>query len=373
MKHTIESTLFDCLGTANIERIHTQMIAWLFCQDKSIIDDRSKSLILNGLFKTKDLYKDFSTITEFKNIDLVIETDSSLFILENKLKSSERPNQTAEYEKVANDLNSKKKLYFCYLTLISDKAQSDSWINASYKQLLNLLKANLKVDNFLKEKIFIDEYINTLENLSEAYKDFSKNHTLYKNVFTDGSVKKCDKNKCSVGYNDYQKYICQNQLETIFQRAFLIKLLLQINIAELLNDIDGHRIEISETRGVALIQLYHKSILYEGNIYRVGFQFQGNSIKINFADEKYHQSKSNQIDQYILDKFENHFSWNNSVPKNKGRKNKGRKKAYISMSKRLPKNIWEYQLHELSEIIKKEIKLFTKKADEFEIPNQTVM
>ena len=370
MQNIIESTLFDCLGIANVERIHTQMLGWLFSQNKNIIDDHSKSVILNGLFKTKGLYKDFSTMTEFKNIDLIIETNLALFVLENKLKSSERPNQTTDYEKTANNLNSKKNKYFCFLTLISDSAQSNNWVNASYAQLLALLKSNLKVEKFTKEKIFIDEYINTLENLSKVFDNFMRDHTLYKNVFTDSSVKKCDKTKCRDEYNDYQKYIWKNQLETIFQRAFLKKLLLKIGITELLDDTDGNKIEISETRGVALIQLYHKSLSYKGNTYRIGFQFQGKSIKINLADEKYHKSSSNQIDEEIIKEFKEHFkNWNDPV-----RINKGPKKAYISISKRLSnKNIWEHSLEELAKLIKNEIQLFIQMADDFKIPDQFAM
>lgn len=363
MSQIIKSTLFECLGISDVERIHTQMLAWIFCQDNSIIDNHSKSLVLNGLFKTEGFYEQFKIETEFRNIDLLIETESCIFVLENKLKSSERPNQTLDYEKVIINSRGKDKLkyHFCFLTLISERAQSDNWVNVSYSTLSNLLKSNIKIDTSLKESYFIKEYIDTLENLSKVYNDFSRHPMRYINVFNDGSKKKYDKDKYN---NPFQDYIRQNQLETIFQKSYLKKLIEEINVEELLKEIDGSSFEVSETRGIALIQLHLNLISYNGNDYRIGFQLQGNSMKINLADKNYKQSKSNQIDQRLIDEFTKHFKIGNDF----SRINKPRTKAYISTSKKLDKKIWEFSLEDLSQRIKNEIKSVIKRAATFKIP-----
>ncbi|MBT3729060.1 hypothetical protein HOF65_01960 [bacterium] len=56
--------------------------------------------------------------TEIKNIDVYIEVDSRIFIIENKIKSSEHSNQTSKYIEKLKIEKESISIFPCFLTLI---------------------------------------------------------------------------------------------------------------------------------------------------------------------------------------------------------------------------------------------------------------
>jgi hypothetical protein len=338
---------------ADSERIHTQTLAWILLLDEAKFPNKSK--FISSLFKLGNNDLDVSQLyveTEVNHIDLFFQTKDMQFILENKLKSSEHTTQTERYiTSIPNRFaNSNKRKVYGYLTLIDEKPLNDKWTSISFYQLKEALNS-VDLPQNIKETIFIKEYIQTLDNLVYVYNQFVNNHRRFENVFTDGSKKKYEKNKQADIIKDY---IRANQLETIFQKAFIKDLANQFA--------DGFNYELSETRGNANIQFYLKTFINNNENFRIGFQFQGKTLKINLAHENYANSKPDQITDSLKGSFKKLFLKTNGYD----RFNNPRSKAYISVSKNIPKELYEMEKSEIIEILRKELLYAQDKASEFE-------
>ena len=85
-----------------------------------------------------------------------------------------------------------KNSAFCILTLIKEKPKNRVWIPISFEKLRNSFDI-IVWDKSRKETYFIEEYIETLNNLVVVFNQFMSNHQNFKNVFTDGYKKKFNK------------------------------------------------------------------------------------------------------------------------------------------------------------------------------------
>jgi len=350
----MKNTFFDSLMISDSERIHTQTLAWIISLDDSVFPSDNKKQFLSKLFNVNGEIRFEQKIyveTEFNKIDLFIDTDNYQFLLENKLKSSEHSNQTFRYiDAIPSQFeDANKTRIYGFLTLVKDEAMNPKWIPISFEKLKDSLE-KLTWNDSQKETVFIKEYIQTLGNLTEVYNGFIDNHRNYANVFTDGSKKKYEKESYE---NDLQDYIRRNQLETIFQKAFLKAVLKNAKI---------EYIEIGETRGTALFQTHISEINIAGEIFRLGFQFQGKTMKINLVHKNYADSKPEQVGEKLMKIFKNVFYQKN----NYNTLNKPRKKAYVSVSKILTNEIFDIDKSALIELFQKEIKYSNVKAKEFE-------
>lgn len=121
-------------------------------------------------------------------------------------------------------------------------------------------------------------------------------------------------------------------------------------------------IEIGETRGTALFQTLISEIYLAGEIFRLGFQFQGKTMKINLVHKNYADSKPEQVGERLIEIFKNVFHRQNDY----NSFNKPRKKAYISVSKTLTNEIFNIDKFTLIDILQKEIQHSKKKVNEFE-------
>jgi len=345
---------------ADAERIHTQTIAWILLLDGEFFSNKAKSTFLQALFNIKDEIKisgNFEVNTEFYNIDLLIETDEWVFVIENKLKSSEHSNQTERYEEFITKKFSGVLPKFGFLTLIKDEPKSKKWVSISFEALKAALEKVFN-DNISKTNkcfVFIQEYIDTLNNLVLVFNNFIKNPSNFPNVFTDGKKKKHEKKEYP---EELQNYIRNNQLETIFQKIFLKKLLGKA--VEELSPLKELSWEVGETRGNALIQIYLGRIGIEENAYVFGLQLQQKTLKINLADEDYLKSSKDQIDDKLKNTFERIFKNNNYTGPNPPKT-----KAYLSVSKKLSKELYEFTVDALSKILIDEIKELIPKIKAF--------
>lgn len=349
----MENTFFDSLMISDSERIHTQTLAWILSLNDSVFPTDKKRQFLNDLFNINggiEIEQNIYVETELNKIDLFIDTDNYQFLIENKLKSSEHSNQTFRYiDSIPSQFeNENKTRKFGFLTLVKDEPQNQEWIPISFEKLRDSLnKLDWKKEH--KETTFISEYVQTLDNLTTVYNEFIGNHRGFANVFTDGSKKKFEKKKYE---NELQDYIRRNQLETIFQKAFLKTILKNAKI---------EYIEIGETRGTALFQTHISEINVSGEIFRLGFQFQGKTMKINLVHKNYADSKPEQVGERLMEIFQNVYYQQNDYENF----NKPRKKAYVSVSKTLKNEIFNVDKSTLVGLLQNEIQYSKNKVNEF--------
>lgn len=354
----MRKTIFDSLMISDSERIHTQTLAWILSLDNNLFPN--KSGFIKGLFDLNhsvSIDNGLYVETELNRIDLFIQTTDKQFIIENKLKSSEHSNQTKRYiDSIPERLiDNNKAKHFGFLTLINDEPQNQEWKPISFEKLRDSLNS-IQWPADKNETIFIKEYVQTLDNLVNVFNQFVSNHKDFENVFTDGYKKKYEKNPYQ---NESKDYIRKNQLETIFQKAFL-----KIIAGEAKIDYD----EIGETRGTALIQIYFQEINVLDETFRLGFQFQGKTLKINLAHKNYADSKPDQMGELLINTFKNYFFNQNGYESF----NKPRSKAYISVSKTISNEIYKMDKSDLIELLKNEINSISEKSQIFENEINTV-
>ena len=88
---TICPLFFEKLGLADKEKIHSQIISWLFSQELQLIDKSTKKALYLKLFKC-ELPENYAVYTEWKNMDVVFldltgDKPKEALVIENKLKS----------------------------------------------------------------------------------------------------------------------------------------------------------------------------------------------------------------------------------------------------------------------------------------------
>jgi len=349
---------FDALALADVERVHSQVIAWIFHPENPTFNIDEKTLLLSRLFGLSRIpkYSHIDVSTEEQHIDILVIAEgvagNDIYVIENKLKSSQHSNQLERYKNFINTYTSNSKSnvnnkYFGYLTLLNEDACADSWININYRNLRDGLKTitNGKKPTISGEYI-LKEYIESLDTMLLVLQDFLTHPNNYQNVFDEGSSTKFKKKgiKRSTSFSEYQRYIMQNQLETPLQKLFLSNIASKIDYS--------YKHMIGETRGNAYLQYHFTPAIQVNNCtMQYGVQFQGKSIKFNLSAIDYNNSKSDVIDDEIISNF------NSYIDKLGYKKlNIGKRKAYISISKSLQKNIWEYSIDELSEIYRNELK-----------------
>lgn len=340
----MDLTFFDHLSIANVERIHSEIIRWIFELDDKIISNNIKAKIIKNMFEISNNIKleNFESYSEYKNIDILIKTDNAIFVIENKLKSSEHTGQTNKYYDIINkefDI-SNKEIYYGFLSLIGEKPLNDNWKIITFEDLKNTL-SKLDLNYSIKDHLFISEYIITLNNLITAFNEFINNPQNYENVFIDGSKKKYEKKAI---YDDpIKKYIGENQLETIFQKAFL---------RDMANKVSEGDFKIEETHGNALIQWQLDQIEFKRKKFNIGLQLQRNTIKVNLSRADYYKSKAKEIDEVLQNAFTKIFLNINDYKK----LNLPKTKAYISVSKNLKQKIWKFKKDILIKLLNSEIK-----------------
>nr|WP_322626054.1 PD-(D/E)XK nuclease family protein [uncultured Flavobacterium sp.] len=349
-------TFFDDLMISDSERIHSQVIAWILRIDNGLLPNKQKSIFLKDLFNLKEeviITNDLEVYTEVRHIDIIVKSSSHLFIIENKLKSSEHSLQTTRYSDVVKkeyDFTNTKPV-FGFLTLVDDIPSSKEWVPIAYSKLLVSLKqltSSLKG----KEAIFAKEYIDTIHKLVFVFSEFTRNPLEFHTVFQDGNK---SKHRKDTKYdNPLQEYIRINQLETIFQKAFFKSIASNVKVPDSQIEINGNY--VSETRGNALIQIDIAEFEYNKKKFRIGFQLQGNTFKINMAHENYPKSKANVIDVNLLAEFRNSFH----LVRLKARFNNPKEKSYTSSSWQMDKQVYETPSSQTAILINTQIDFIVK-------------
>lgn len=272
-----KKSFFEAISLADMEKVHSAVIGWMLSDDCGAFDIEAKSRILKGLFEENDSssFKSIEVTVEIQNIDILILTEDYngekvCWVIENKVKSSQHSNQLNKYVDIIESSYDSYSHKYCLLSLIEEKPICrQKWINKTYDCLVSSLKSELETTNNKNNVDFfiLCEYQQSIFHMTSVLKVFLEDHKSYCNVFTDGSIKKKDK-------NDNPSFISKNNLETIFQKCFLGIILNRMQLSE----DELKEMKIAETRGVALIDYLRKTTIngrYESHI-----QIQNGTFKV---------------------------------------------------------------------------------------------
>ena len=330
----MNGSFFDRIGLADMEKVHSAVIGWLFSDDCIALTNQQKSELLCSLFRVSpsQTFNSFVVEVEHHDIDVLIITDNTTcWVIENKIKSSQHSNQLDKYYKIVNgepvkigrkiqNIQDYKqfKSHYCFLTLVNEKPQctNNVWVNTTYKSFSIALKNVLANVNRNNDSVILNEYLCCITNLATALDGFINNHQQYQNVFVNGANKK----------KNTGKFVAGKGLETIFQKCFLSHI---ISKTQNYSDFD-----ISETHGVALAE--KKVVLPIKNNYKLGIQFQDGSFKAQILNESikadvfwdFWNGTITKTNDGVMINNKLFFGWNYNP-------SKSQKAAYFSISKRI--------------------------------------
>ena len=205
------TTLLNILGKTNSENEHTSMLAWIFSTPEFLNVTFPPALLLTQLAISKMIESDkrffdskylksisikplslevkASTEWTFKNkkrIDICVEfcinkTDKFRLWIENKIFAPAGPNQLEDYYNAVQDLADKEE--YCNLFIfvspsLKNAPDHDKFIHITYQELYeNIL---LPLQDHLKDKAdsksvkYLNEYIATLESISQSFNPLVK-------------------------------------------------------------------------------------------------------------------------------------------------------------------------------------------------------
>lgn len=336
----MNKTFFEYLGIADMEKIHSQILQWILSKDNKSLTSNQKNEFISDFLNILD-FQVSEIITEYEKIDILIKSKNGIICIENKLKSSQHSNQLDRYKKSIQKKYGEINTYFFFLTLVDENSNDSNWINISYSKLLKSLQ-KLKIEKNTDGFILI-EYKKTLNNFSTIINDFLEKPSDFINVFEDGNKTKHQKQKEIK--NIKQRYISDNQLETVFQKMYFKK------VADLLQLEDYY---IVETHGNAILGVpIEKDIIINGKSFNFGFDYQKGTFKTMCIATDYPNSKSTDIPTLIPELFE-------KIKQNEKygykRVNKPRTKAQHSLTKNNKSNLG-IDIEKFAEIFKMEMNL----------------
>ena len=373
-KYLIMKNFFNAIGVADMERVHSAMIAWILDDENentlsstnpsqfTTFSKKERSCLLCELFGVgKKEFQSIKTHVEWYDIDILVETkdfdgNKEVWVIENKVKSNQHSNQLDKYVNIIKGNEKTKgknpqalctiykgisddKQHYCFLTLIEEKPQGTHrklWHNCLYSNFYCLLKKQTLSG-------IVNEYADCLLELTDALKHFLDNYQDYKSVFSDGSKKKEDKNIVQIKNSNkgqYAPYIAEYGLETIFQKCFLAEIWKKyIGEKYIFHDKDW---SISETNGTALLDIrLGEIILKSGDTHHVQIEFQNGTFKIQFYQIDERKDKFLKKWEKIFDGGKsykdnnNNETWKVNYPKSNSNR------SYISISKKIGNNWWK--------------------------------
>ena len=346
MKFKEEKSFFEHLRVADSERVHSEFFSWLLSSECNAIGEIEKIKFIANLFGLSETDSIYRVGTEIDNIDILIETNNCILIIENKIKSSQHSNQLERYKKIVETKYPEKEHRFVFLTLVKEQNISNGWIHVSYYEIFQEL-SKLVISKSDRHSAFIEDYILYISKLLSVLNEVTSHPNEFAYVFENGSLKKSEKLQLEF-QNKKEEFIAKNQLETIFQKAFLTKLLEN-------DEIKGLQGFLTDTRGTALIDFPLKRDISIGSrrLYTTFIQIQADNIKFAFAiQENYGDSKREWISQ-IIDIFKTFKSQNIEGYR---KINSPKALAYVSISKKMNKPYWTMSIEEIIRMIKSEIK-----------------
>jgi hypothetical protein len=316
----MERNFFEAIALADAERVHSQVLAWLF--ESSLLSATQKSEILAKLAGIAEDCSKLIVETEYEHIDVLVETASSIIAIENKIKSAEHGDQLLHYEKALRKKAKSPKLI--YLSLCPEAPTRPNWIYRTYDDLHLALSPHIIISPARFEEFAFNEYVDVVGRFVEVVRAFRADHTQFRNVFTDGGVTKHEKRTRRSGSSPYQDFVRRNQLETPLQRYFLLEI-----HKKLLPACVEYRVE--ESHGIALLHIVFVKLPIGGREFQWAVQFQGTTAKLTCSAWDYYKSTPDQLPPEVIKDFESEKSRRQDL---RG-PNRPRSKAYISLSMKM--------------------------------------
>ena len=384
------SNFFNAIGVADMEKVHSAMIAWILddANDRwhknyvkgktnfSTLPIDKRSELLCELFNAKPTRK-FDTIrthVEWNDIDIMIITEKDntkeIWVIENKLKSSEHMSnddnggklwQTEKYVRIINKNDEYKNLdqHYLLLSLGGDKArysETDEWkreYNHHEWKSITYKEMAMYLENAITQQshTLIKEYLDAIKHLGEELANFLENPYNYPDVF---APKKTKANKAiflsKLDSTTPSRYILENGLETIFQKQWLKRLVeIAKNNDNNLSDLYDKMI-IDEDRGAAefdytIKELNENGVKQDGEL-MLQVQFQTGTFKVVVIHKKYRETENDpKHHAMIYNKGVWHEIFKN-IDKNDGwtlwAKEQEGKKARISLTKKYIPKWYDY-------------------------------
>lgn len=353
---------FNAIGVADMEKVHSAMIAW-------ILDDRNDKTIQNNgsLFSTFSLsvrseilcnlfgvnpktFKSIQAFIEWNDIDVFIITMDNKeveerWIIENKLKSQEHKSkikingtnkivwQTEKYEIIANKQFCNTNNHYVLLSLKGDIAKSDMnraphlWKTLSYSGLGNLLS------KYPNKASIVQEYVESIRELTVNL-DYFLNYTSIFSIAVNSKVKKANKTVAFLNQikDSHERYVIENGLESIFQQCLLNELYKKYT-----GVFSGCNYSIGvSSSGTAMLDILLNDIVDTQNneTYHVQFEFENGSFKVQvhqINDDGTMGNKGSFLDRWqdVFIRVAFNTGWTFNPPKEKS------SRPFISLS--LPK------------------------------------
>ena len=280
------STLFEYLGIAAQERIHSQMLAWLLTPTVSPLAPAHRVALLRalGLDCAELDIVGLRVQTELDSLDLVCASNTKLLVVENKLKSRQTSDQLLGYdakiEAVAVLLGTTAVAHKVFLTLSHEKSGC-GWHDVDYARLIPPLTCAAAI----MQNHYVADYVALLTKLVDSRTAFLARPASFEEVLRRVSwpTAKRLQERLPDGISSDEVFICTNRLERIFVETLLRNLV--ANIPNAVSDAGAH--------GNPLVQVPLWLVqIRVGEWYRAGLQLQGGKLKLNIADIDYEGSRT---------------------------------------------------------------------------------
>lgn len=348
-KINIKAGLFEHLHIADAEQVHSQVITWLLSEDSPLSVREQSHFLTSFLGMKSKLYQTIDSIAEFQGIDILIRADDDLFVIENKFAASQHADPLDTYQQVLCDapanfwmLENAQAPTFYFLTLTGEAAGRKGWTHIGYGSLLSAI-VQLETEH---TDPGLSAYARSLSNLMGVVDGFNEDHTEFLTVFTDGSLKKWDKQKRvrDGGYTAPQAYVEKFQLETILQQIFMERLASGLSLTP--DDV----VKISEKRGIGLLEVRFGLLDFKigGRPFFFGVQLHGKSLKINLMAVEYMHSGAEWISEEVRDAVRVVAAARDLHI------NHSRTRACLSISRTCPPTFFEESFEDLAEWLKEE-------------------
>ena len=172
---TSQFNMFDVLRISRVEIRHSNMLSWLLNPNENhgLGDSVLRGFVqfvVTSFSDDKDIFDvllmdfhDFSVQREWRNIDVLITSNSEKFVLciENKIDSKEHDDQLNRYRQDIEDVYSDYKKMYIYLSPKgTESSDPDNWCSMSYADVLSIVEsAKNKVKLLPDAQLLIDNYI----------------------------------------------------------------------------------------------------------------------------------------------------------------------------------------------------------------------
>lgn len=177
---TNKPNIFRALGVSDYEIRHSNFLAWLLDPHENhglgdivlkkffhdvLIDDKAENISIISVANL-DISK-VEIRREWKNIDILIITESFIICVENKMWATESKLQLAKYEKLVKEEFPHHDYCFVFLTPNGQSSSKpDLYIDYSYREVVEILTGVLKIREYTINpsiRVYLNDYITLIK------------------------------------------------------------------------------------------------------------------------------------------------------------------------------------------------------------------